>query len=194
MKNMKTYYSAILAGIFISLGCIVYTIIGGYLGAFLFAFGLVNVITFKTSLLYTGAVGYIQARLSDIIKIMLIIWGNLSGTALMALICALGHYQLKQPSLELNFSLFFKAVLCGMIMFLMVDGIKNSDNPIRFILLLGVPLFILTGMVHSVAAMFYLVYFNYGSILTEFFIFLVSLFGNFVGAKIIYWIQKLAKE
>ena len=112
----------------------------------------------------------------------------------MALICALGHYQLKQPSLELNFSLFFKAVLCGMIMFLMVDGIKNSDNPIRFILLLGVPLFILTGMVHSVAAMFYLVYFNYGSILTEFFILLISLFGNFVGAKIIYWIQKLAKE
>lgn len=193
MKNIKTYYSAILAGIFISLGCIVYTTIGGSLGAFLFAFGLTAVITFKTSL-YTGMVGYIQAEFSDIIKTVLVIWGNLAGTALMALICALGHYQLNQPSLELDISLFFKAVLCGMMMFLMVDGIKNSDNPIKFILLLGVPLFILTGMAHSVAAMFYLLYFDYGNILKEFLILLISLFGNFIGAKIIYGLQKLAKE
>lgn len=193
MKNIKTYYSAILAGIFISLGCIVYTIIGGYLGAFLFAFGLIAVITFKTSL-YTGMVGYVQAEFPDVIKTILIIWGNLAGTALMALICALGHYELNQPSIELNISLFFKAILCGMMMFLMVDGIKNSDNPIRFILLLGVPLFILTGMVHSVAVMFYLLYFNYGNILKEFLILLISLFGNFIGAKIIYGLQKLAKD
>lgn len=58
MKNIKTYYSAILAGIFISLGCIIYTTIDSPLGAFLFAFGLTAVITFKTSL-YTGMVGYI---------------------------------------------------------------------------------------------------------------------------------------
>ena len=49
-------YLSILAGIFISLGCIVYLSIGSIAGALLFAVGLCAVLHFKAEL-FTGKVG-----------------------------------------------------------------------------------------------------------------------------------------
>ena len=192
MKNIKTYYSAILAGLFISLGCIIYTTIGGSLGAFLFAFGLVAVLSYKTSL-FTGMIGYAEIDSSDIIQILLTILGNFSGAALMVLLVYLAGLPLNQPDISLLY-IFPRSIMCGMMMYIMVEGIKNSQSDVKNLLLLGVPLFILSGMSHSVANMFYVLYFNYNNIIKEFLIIIISLVGNTIGAKIIRGLQKIAKE
>ena len=192
MKNIKTYYSAILAGIFISLGCIIYTIIGGPLGAFLFSFGLVAVLSYKASL-FTGMIGYAEMDSSDIIQILLTILGNLGGVALMVLLAGLAGLPLNQPDISLLY-IFPRSIMCGIMMYIMVEGIKNSQSDVKNLLLLGVPLFILSGMSHSVANMFYVLYFNYNNIIKEFLIIIISLVGNTIGAKIIRGLQKLAKE
>ena len=192
MKNIKTYYSAILAGIFISLGCIIYTTIGGPLGAFLFSFGLVAVLSYKASL-FTGMIGYAEIDSSDIIQILLTILGNLGGVALMVLLAGLAGLPLNQPDISLLY-IFPRSIMCGMMMYIMVEGIKNSQSDVKNLLLLGVPLFILSGMSHSVANMFYVLYFNYNNIIKEFLIIFISLVGNTIGAKIKRGLQKLAKE
>ena len=192
MKNIKTYYSAILAGIFISLGCIIYTTIGGPLGAFLFSFGLVAVLSYKASL-FTGMIGYAEIDSSDIIQILLTILGNLGGVALMVLLAGLAGLSLNQPDISLLY-IFPRSIMCGMMMYIMVEGVKNSQSDVKNLLLLGVPLFILSGMSHSVANMFYVLYFNYNNILKESLIIIISLVGNTIGAKIIRGLQKLAKE
>lgn len=192
MKNIKTYYSAILAGIFISLGCIIYTTIGGPLGAFLFSFGLVAVLSYKASL-FTGMIGYAEIDTSDITQILLTILGNLGGVALMVLLAGLAGLPLNQPDISLLY-IFPRSIMCGMMMYIMVEGIKNSQSDVKNLLLLGVPLFILSGMSHSVANMFYVLYFNYNNIIKEFLIIFISLVGNTIGAKIIRGLQKLAKE
>ena len=192
MKNIKTYYSAILAGIFISLGCIIYTTIGGPLGAFLFSLGLVAVLSYKASL-FTGMIGYAEIDSSDIIQILLTILGNLGGVALKVLLAGLAGLPLNQPDISLLY-IFPRSIMCGMMMYIMVEGIKNSQSDVKNLLLLGVPLFILSGMSHSVANMFYVLYFNYNNILKESLIIIISLVGNTIGAKIIRGLQKLAKE
>ena len=192
MKNIKTYYSAILAGIFISLGCIIYTTIGGFLGAFLFSFGLVAVLSYKASL-FTGMIGYAEIDTSDIIQILLTVLGNLGGVALMVLLAGLAGLSLNQPDISLLY-IFPRSIMCGMMMYIMVEGVKNSQSDVKNLLLLGVPLFILSGMSHSVANMFYVLYFNYNNIIKEFLIIIISLVGNTIGAKIIRGLQKLAKE
>ena len=193
MALTKIYYSSILAGIFISIGCVIYTMVGGILGAFLFGFGLTAVLVFKASL-YTGKAGYVRGNFQSIADLGVTVAGNLTGAVLVDILCSLAQYSLNQPSASLVISLFPKAILCGMMMYIMVEGIKNTEHPIRPILLLGVPLFILTGMSHSVATMFYLLHFNYGSFWTEIGILFVSLLGNFIGAKLVWGIQKLAEE
>lgn len=192
MKNIKTYYSAILAGIFISLGCIIYTIIGGPLGAFLFSFGLVAVLSYKASL-FTGMIGYAEIDTSDITQILLTILGNLGGVALMVLLAGLAGLSLNQPDISLLY-IFPRSIMCGMMMYIMVEGVKNSQSDVKNLLLLGVPLFILSGMSHSVANMFYVLYFNYNNIIKESLIIIISLVGNTIGAKIIRGLNKIAKE
>ena len=58
---MKTFLSAILAGIFISVGCIVNLNVGGIAGAVLFAFGLLAVVHYQLKL-YTGTAGFFDFR------------------------------------------------------------------------------------------------------------------------------------
>ena len=54
---IEIFKSSILAGMFISLGCIVNLTVGGYLGAILFSFGLLSVVHYKLKL-YTGTIGF----------------------------------------------------------------------------------------------------------------------------------------
>ena len=53
--------SAILAGLCISIGCIVNLRVGGVAGAVLFGFGLLAVVHYKLKL-YTGTAGFIRAK------------------------------------------------------------------------------------------------------------------------------------
>ena len=57
----KTFTPAILAGICISIGCVVNLRVGGVAGAVLFAFGLTTVVYYGLKL-YTGTAGFIRRQ------------------------------------------------------------------------------------------------------------------------------------
>lgn len=113
--------------------------------------------------LYTGKVGYAPNQPAAYLLDLLVIWaGNLAGTGMAALgvrqtrisgiadkAAALCEVKL-QDSMA---SLFLLAVFCGFLMFIAVDGYKQSGSPV--ILFLGVGAFILCGFEHCIADMFY---------------------------------------
>ena len=57
----KIFPPAILAGICISIGCVVNLRVGGVAGAVLFAFGLTTVVYYGLKL-YTGTAGFIRRK------------------------------------------------------------------------------------------------------------------------------------
>ena len=65
MKTPKMLYEtlplAILAGVCISIGCVVNLRVGGVAGAVLFAFGLTTVVYYGLKL-YTGTAGFIRRK------------------------------------------------------------------------------------------------------------------------------------
>ena len=78
-------YLSILAGIFISLGCIVYLSVGSVAGALLFAVGLCAVLHFKAEL-FTGKVGLWISNEITPIELVKIYLGNFIGCACVACI------------------------------------------------------------------------------------------------------------
>ena len=79
--------SSILAGVCISIGCIVNLIVGGGpLGAILFTFGLITVVHYKYAL-FTGTAGFIELnKIKEYKKIILILLGNILGCILLSII------------------------------------------------------------------------------------------------------------
>ena len=57
--NLNVFIRSILAGICIGLGGAIFVKLGGFIGAFMFAFGLLSVVHFKLPL-YTGTAGFIE--------------------------------------------------------------------------------------------------------------------------------------
>lgn len=73
---------AILAGICISIGCVVNLRVGGVAGAVLFAFGLTTVVYYGLKL-YTGTAGFIR-RQGDWTMLVMVLIGNIIGCLLTA--------------------------------------------------------------------------------------------------------------
>ena len=76
----KTFTPAILAGICISIGCVVNLRVGGVAGAVLFAFGLTTVVYYGLKL-YTGTAGFIR-RQGDWSMLLTVLFGNIIGCLL----------------------------------------------------------------------------------------------------------------
>ena len=68
---------AILAGICISIGCVVNLRVGGVAGAVLFAFGLTTVVYYGLKL-YTGTAGFISCQ-GDWAMLAMVLFGNIVG-------------------------------------------------------------------------------------------------------------------
>lgn len=79
---------SILAGIAISVGCILYLTIGGIAGAILFCVGLSTILIFKWNL-FTGKAGLLITQEISVVKLSEIWLGNLIGTALTAMAISL---------------------------------------------------------------------------------------------------------
>ena len=78
MKQIKKIIPlAILAGICISIGCVVNLRVGGVAGAVLFAFGLTTVVYYGLKL-YTGTAGFIRMK-GDWTMLCLVLLGNIIG-------------------------------------------------------------------------------------------------------------------
>ena len=82
MNYFHILRSAIVAGICISIGCVVNLRVGGVAGAVLFAFGLTAVVSYALKL-YTGTAGFIRAK-GDWTMLLVVLIGNIIGCGLCA--------------------------------------------------------------------------------------------------------------
>ena len=168
MNYGKTFIGAVLAGIAIGLGGLVFLSVDNkVIGSLLFTIGLFTVCTMGLNL-FTGKVCYTFQN-DTAYKIGLpVIWlGNLVGTGLTAGCAwmtrvapavsekAMGLCQTKLG--DTYASLFFLGILCNIFIYIGVEGYKS--NPHEFgkylALVFGVMVFILCGTEHCVAEMFY---------------------------------------
>ena len=192
MEIIKKYLgSAIVAGICIALGGVINLKMGGIIGAIMFSFGLLAVVHYGLSL-YTGTAGFVDIKKgSEWWRLVVIICGNIIGCMLIAGICkfALSDVCVVGESI-LNKRLFsgplnvgLLAVCCG---FIMTTAVEFGRKQLFLPLLFGVPLFILSGFVHSIADAFYFLCSPVESLLSwdVLLIYLSAIIGNFIGCNI----------
>lgn len=192
---------AVLAGIAIGIGGIVYLSLENKIaGALMFTVGLYTICVHGLNL-YTGKVGYLVEEPLSYLADLLIIWlGNLAGTGLAAAAAlqtrisgiSLAAVALCEAKMRDSLpSLFLLAIFCGFLMFVAVDGYKSAKNPV--ILFMGVAAFILCGFEHCIADMFYFSVAGVWSAQAVINILIITL-GNSVGGMLIPLIKKLPSE
>ncbi len=186
-KYGRSFARAVLAGMMISIGCCVY--LGCYsdvrwVGAVLFAVGLMTVVAFRLDL-YTGKVGYVVENPPSFLWYMpVIILGNFVGCLVSGLMMPYDLAQtLVESKLDLEwYSVLFRGVFCGILMFIAVDFHKQRNSFLA--LLFCVPVFILAGFEHSIADMFY--FCSAGVFTPEALVFiLIVIVGNGIGGMLI---------
>lgn len=176
--------SALLAGLCISIGCVVNLRVGGVAGAVLFAFGLLAVVHYKLKL-YTGTAGFIRYK-GDWTMLCLVLLGNIIVCGLTSLACSYVQPDILPPDLAIvqsrlakgPFACLLLAIGCGFIMTTAVQfGREGKFLPLLF----GVPVFILCGFTHSIADAFYFLAVP-ELISTDLLgIYIAEVLGNFVG-------------
>ena len=185
------YVKAVLAGICISIGCNVYLACDNrYIGAILFATGLITILLFDLNL-YTGKVGYIVNNKPDFIKTVdVILMGNILGCIITGLCfpselaTVLCENKLQTPFIDI----FYKSIMCGLLMFIAVDAYKIHKTFIPAIFCVAT--FILSGYEHSIANVAYLIMGRVITLKSLIFI-LIVIIGNAIGGMIIPAFNKL---
>lgn len=196
-NRFSIFRSALLAGIAISMGCVVYLRVGGVAGAALFAFGLLTCVHFKLSL-YTGTAGFVDSR-ATVARLPIILLGNIAGCLLMALAMKYCDEGISEKALaiverRLDYDIPAALMLSACCGFIMTVAVKFARAGSYLPLLFGVPLFILCGFIHSIADAFYTLVSpasylidHWGELLVFYAVIVV---GNFVGCnlyRIVMW-------
>lgn len=192
---LKMIYSSILAGVCISIGCIVNLKVGGYLGPFLFCFGLLTIIHYRFKL-FTGVSGFVGSWRDMKEALCLVLPGNIVGCALTAIIVyttlpevreAAEAMVSKRNALGVLDALPL-SVLCG---FIVTAAVQFAREGRYLPLLFGIPLFIFAGFVHCIADGFYysmgVTNFDFNTLI----VWLTSVVGNFIGCNLYRWPVKL---
>jgi len=198
-----------LAGLMIGVGGTVYLSVSNpIIGSLLFAVGLFTILVFQMQL-FTGKVGYVfNNKIKYYPLRLIVIWfGNLFGTYLY---CQGLHYS--RPELAIKAitvcntkllqpiaSTLFLAFMCGVLMYIAVDGFnnrKNEDIGTYIGIFVCVSVFILCKFEHCVADMFYFGMMN-GLSLFSFtamkYIVIVTI-GNSLGAILIPLTNKIIRR
>lgn len=156
-RSLKSMIDAVLAGVMIAIGAVVYiNCPNRIVGAFLFSIGLLTIMEFELDL-YTGKIGYMKvSQWKQAITIFLM---NAVG-CMLALIApkqeATNIWLLKTS--EPIVTLFFEAVICGVLIFICVDRYRRGRDAQAYIMtLLAIPTFILSGAEHSIANICFMV-------------------------------------
>lgn len=205
LNRLKTFMSAILAGVCISLGGAVYLSLDNKIvGSILFAVGLFVICTMGLNL-FTGKVCYVFDNKPDYVIDVIIIWlGNLAGTFLSARLQLLTRYGTNlsdkakgicETKLGDNLlSIFILAVFCNIMIYIGVEGYKSIKHEIgKYIsLFLGVVIFILCGFEHCIANMYYYTMADVWSINSLFYLIVMTI-GNAVGGIIFPLIRRFIK-
>lgn len=207
IKYLKDFCSAVLAGIAISCGCVVFLLVESkIIGSLLFAVGLLTILAFKLNL-FTGKAPYICQNKIKYCGFVGIVWlGNFAGTALSALLikCTRVHEMLFSKCLTIAeikisdslLSLFILGVFCGILMYIAVDTFNTQSQDKNFsatlLTVLCVSVFILSNFEHSVADMFY---FMLALPVDQWILPLIIItFGNILGGNIFCYLNKQLKE
>ena len=188
---MKT---SILAGIAVSIGCIVNLLVGGVPGAILFSMGLGAILVFGWNL-FTGKVGLLaknEITFQELIKILI---GNFIGvlsTAAAISLTPVGEKIINSEMLNniINIRLsngwienLILGTFCGLLMYVAVFAYKTSGS---FVMItFPVAVFILSGFNHCIADMFYFILAGSFHWSTLVFLICVTL-GNLIGGSIIH--------
>lgn len=202
-KCISVFFLAVLAGLAISIGgCIFLGTENKIVGALFFTVGL-YIIVLNGLFLYTGKIGYLATVEDKVgyLPVLLFTWlGNLAGTWLGAVgmqyskIASLSEVAVKVSAGKLEqspLSAFVLSVFCGILMFVAVDGFKETKNPL--ILFLCVSVFILCGFEHCIANMFYFSMGHAWSMKAFGYILLMTL-GNSVGGMLIPQVKSMADK
>ena len=196
MKKLELFRDilplAILAGICISIGCVVNLRVGGVAGAVLFAFGLTTVVYYGLKL-YTGTAGFIR-RQGDWSMLIMVLIGNIIGCLLTAWLIAYAQPDCIVPASKIlagrltkgPLACFLLAIGCG---FIMTTAVEFARKGKMLPLVFGVPVFILCGFAHSIADAFYFLVSPAEQLLqTEVLtVYLSEVLGNFVGCNLYRW-------
>lgn len=187
-----TFPSAILAGICISIGCVVNLRVGGVAGAVLFAFGLTTVVYYGLRL-YTGTAGFIR-RNGDWGMLCVVLIGNIIGCLLTPWLIAYAQPDCVVPAARIlegrldkgPWACFLLAIGCG---FIMTTAVEFARKDKMLALLLGVPVFILCGFAHSIADAFYFLISPSDLLLQPavLAVYVCEVLGNFVGCNLYRW-------
>lgn len=197
MENIKfirdTFLLAILAGICISIGCVVNLRVGGVAGAVLFAFGLTTVVYYRLKL-YTGTAGFIR-RQGDWTMLFTVLVGNFVGCLLSASMIAYAQPDCVEPAAKIlagrlvkgPWACFLLAIGCG---FIMTTAVEFARKGKMLPLVLGVPVFILCGFAHSIADAFYFLVSPAEQVMNTnvLMVYVSEVLGNFVGCNLYRWI------
>lgn len=200
--NIKTFFSSFLAGITISFGGFIFLLSEiKIIGALFFTLGLFLVLTRQYDL-YTGKIAYIpDNKISYILKLILIWFGNLCGSLTVSVMLHFTRFQnisenaltVTQTKLSQSpLSAFILAVFCGFIIYWAVENYKTNQHEVGkyFGLILLIPFFVICGFEHCVADMFYfafaLKFFESKSMLYL----LIITIGNSIGSIILRVVKK----
>lgn len=180
-----------MAGFLIGLGGLIFlSIENKVIGSCLFSLGLITIVIQQCNL-FTGKAGY-ATKPKDYIGLLKILVFNIIGAFVIAFITIsfdnkeiinkaelLWQSKITQNSLQL----FFKAFVCGSLMFIAVDGYVKKNN--LLLLIFPVMIFILSGCEHSIADFYYMFltsnFLNLNNLRTI----IIIIFGNFIGAQFI---------
>ena len=186
---LKQIVSGFLSGLMICVGGSVYLACADkYVGSFLFSIALLTVCIFKLNL-FTGKVGFLTFNHTkkDFADAIFGLIGNLLGCLVFGLIISVTFENLSQLSntmcnIKLQQPLWkalVKGFFCGVIMYVAVASYKNSNTIVG--ILIGIPVFILSGFEHSIADMSYFFIARIFNLRMALFLILVVI-GNSIGS------------
>ena len=188
---LKKTVSGIAAGLCISLGGAVFlSAENKVVGAVAFTIGLLSICYYGLSL-YTGKVGYLfEKHDKEAFSVLFLgLLGNFIGTAVCGLIMrhilpavAQKAESICAAKLEKDaLSVFLLGAFCGVLVYIAVNLFRDKKTVLG--ILIGIPVFILSGFEHSIADMFYMAAAGEFSLRALVFILLV-IAGNSVGALV----------
>ena len=156
---MRQFISlSIFAGLLIGIAGLVFLNVGGLGGAILFAFGLLAV-TISKAELFTGKAGFIPYRES--LQLLPMVLLNAAGCLITAYIASYSTSEVVATTLDTIMAareaaswdmLLMTSIGTGVIVTLAVYGVRKGTY---LPLLYGVPVFIMCGLPHSIADVFY---------------------------------------
>lgn len=193
---MDKINKSLLAGIIIAFCGYCYLVIDNkYLGAFLFSFGLLTIIS-KNYELFTGKIYTLNiSSLSDWLDKLFMLFMNFVGVFLVGIIFRIST-ALRTDALwavKLNntwLTTFTLSFFCGMLMFLAVTLHIKWHNPLYVIM--PIMLFILAGCEHCIANAFYLTLVS--EISGEHLIYIfINIIGNAIGGLVFFNLETKKK-